>query len=596
MNTVHFTPSSRTPIHSPSRGIRNAPRTIGALLLTVAIPLGLTAQQQRPPTPQAPPAIRETLRPPGPGTPPPPGAVMPTPPPARPAAPEFRSWDGRGNNRANATWGSASTAYLRETSGAAYADGVSAPAGARRPSARVISNALSAQGDAVTADPRGLSTAIYEFGQFLDHDLGLAQSGSGERFDIAVPKGDVYFDPKATGTAVIPLTRSASDPSAGTRSPRQQVNGVTAFIDASHIYGSSADRAAWLRTFSGGRLKSRSTALGELLPLNDGTQSNDNPLGLPATALIVAGDVRANEQPGLTTLHTVFLREHNLQAARLATQHPDWNDERLYQEARRWVTAEFQSITVNEFLPALLGHRLPPYKGYNPRINPGIGNTFATAAYRFGHSQVGPDIGILNEAFVEIDNVGLAEAFFNPQVIPAIGGIDPIVRYMAANHAESVDTWVVDPLRNFLFGPPGAGGLDLAALNIQRGRDHGLGSYNTVRSDFGLPRVRSFRQITSDPELAAALQSLYRSVDEVDAWIGLLSEDPVPGGSVGITTDAVITDQFRRLRDGDRFWYENAGFDPRELAMLNRVTLGEIVARNSTVQGLQPSIFFVRQP
>jgi hypothetical protein len=367
-------------------------------------------------------------------------------------------------------------------------------------------------------------------------------------------------------------------------------------MDASHIYGLSADRSSWLRTFSGGRLKSRSTAIGELLPLNDGTQSNDNPLGLPATSLIVAGDVRANEQPGLTTLHTVFLREHNSQAGRMATQHPDWNDERLYQEARRWVTAEFQSITVNEFLPALLGHRLPPYKGYNPRINPGIGNTFATAAYRFGHSQVGPDIGILNEAFVEIDNVDLAEAFFNPQVIPAVGGINPILRYMAANSAESVDTLIVDPLRNFLFGPPGAGGLDLAALNIQRGRDHGLGSYNTVRSDFGLPRVRSFRQITSDPDLAAALQSLYRTVDEVDAWIGMLSEDPIPGGSVGITTDAVITDQFRRLRDGDRFWFENAGFDSRDLAMLNRVTLSEIMARNSGVQGLQPSIFFVRQP
>ena len=108
--------------------------------------------------------------------------------------------------------------------------------------------------------------------------------------------------------------------------------------------------------------------------------------------------------------------------------------------------------------------------------------------------------------------------------------------------------------------------------------------------------MRSFRQITSDPELAAALQSLYRTVDEVDAWIGMLSEDPIPGGSVGITTDAVITDQFRRLRDGDRFWFENAGFDSRDVAMLNRVTLSEIMARNSGVQGLQPSIFFVRQP
>ena len=116
-------------------------------------------------------------------------------PPPRPTAPEFRSWDGRGNNTANPTWGSASTQYLRETSGAAYTDGLSMPPGARRPSARVISNVLSAQGDQVTADSRGLSTAIYEFGQFLDHDLGLALSGSTERFDIAVPRGDESFDP-----------------------------------------------------------------------------------------------------------------------------------------------------------------------------------------------------------------------------------------------------------------------------------------------------------------------------------------------------------------------------------------------------------------
>ena len=181
--------------------------------------------------------------------------------------------------------------------------------------------------------------------------------------------------------------------------------------------------------------------------------------GLPADTLSVTGDVRANEQPGLTTLHIVFLREHNYHAARLAALHANWDDERLYQEARRIVAAEMQHITVNEFLPALLGHKLPPYRGYNSRVNPGIGNTFATAAYRFGHSQVGPDIGVINEAFEEIANLELADLFFNPDVIPAIGGIDPIVRYMAVDTAQRIDNLVVDPLRNFLFGAARRGWL-----------------------------------------------------------------------------------------------------------------------------------------
>ena len=397
----------------------------------------------------------------------------------------FRTFDGSGNNLAHRTWGAANTDYLRERSGADYADGRSAPAGADRPSARVISNAVADQGDAETEDERGLSTATYEFGQFLDHDIGLAAGGSTEAFDITVPTGDPFFDPAATGTALIYLDRSAFDAATGATSARQQVNTATAFIDASQVYGSDPTRAAWLRTFSGGKLKTRETPAGVLLPLNDGTQANDNPVGLPATSLVVAGDRRANEQPGLTVLHTAFLREHNRQADRLAQLHPRWDDERLYQEARRIVGAEMQVITYKEFLPALLGHELPAYRGYRANVNPGLSNVFATAAYRFGHSQVGPDIGVVDASFVEIDTIELAQGFFNPTVIPSIGGIDPIVRYMAVDFAQAIDSTIVGALRNFLFGQPGAGGFDLASLNIQRGRDHGLQDYNTVRTDYG---------------------------------------------------------------------------------------------------------------
>ena len=509
-------------------------------------------------------------------------------------APLYRSFDGRGNNRSHPLWGSAGSDYRREASGAAYVDGLSEPPGADRPSARVISNAIVDQNGVGTEDEHGLSTAIYEFGQFLDHDIGLALSGSTEAFDISVPASDPYFDPSGTGTQLIYLDRSGFDPASGQNSPRQQVNTVTAFIDASQVYGSDGARAAWLREFHGGRLKVRATDMGALLPFNDGSISNANPVGLPATLLVVAGDERANEQPGLTMLHTAFAREHNRQVRRLARLHPNWDDEHLYQEGRRIIGAQMQAITYNEFLPALLGHPLPAYRGYRPMVNPGLSNTFAAAAYRFGHSQVGDDIGVIDQNFVEIGSVDLATAFFNPDVIPAMGGIDPIVRYAAIDNAQRIDNMIVDPLRNFLFGPPGSGGFDLASLNIQRGRDHGLPSYTTVRSDFGLRPVQSFSEITSDTNLAAKLEQLYGSVDKIDAWVGILAEDHTRNSSLGETAAAVIADQFTRLRDGDRFWYQNDTFEPRERSLIERTTLSDVLLRNSGATGLQPNIFKVR--
>lgn len=512
-----------------------------------------------------------------------------------PPAPAYRSYDGKGNNAGNPQWGSALSNYLREKSGAHYADGFSAPTGANRPSARAISNALVAQGNVSTADERGLSTCVYEFGQFLDHDIGLAAGATTEAFDIAVPIGDAWFDPASTGTKKIWMDRSAFDAATGIKNARQQINKVTSFVDASQVYGCDATRAAWLRAGTGGRMKVRATAYGNMLPLNDATQANDDALGNKATALVVAGDVRANEQPGLTTLQTVFVREHNRHADRLFKEHKDWNDEMLYQEARKIVTAEIQVIVYNEFLPALMGQSLPPYKGYKPTVNPGISNAFAAAAYRNGHSMVGPDIGVVNENFVEIDSLPLANVFFNPSIIPSVGGVDPFIRYFAVDTQQITDTMIVDPLRNFLFGPPGSGGFDLGALNIQRGRDHGLSDYNTMRADFGLPRVQNFSQITSNPIVADNLKKLYKTVDNIDAWVGMLAEDHAPGASLGQTHIAIMRDQFMRLRDGDRFWYQNAMFNKQQMAVIESTRLSDILMRNTGVVGLQSNIFFAAE-
>ena len=503
-----------------------------------------------------------------------------------------RSLDGTGNNLAHPEWGSVGEQFVRVPD-AAYADGISAPAGMDRPSARVVSNALAQSPEDGVLNDRDLTAFVYAWGQFLDHDITLTDFASPqESFPIVVPSGDAWFDPSGTGTSTIQFTRSIYDPTTGTSSdnPRQQINANTAFIDGSQIYGTDEVRAAALRTFEGGQMK---TSSGDLLPFNTAGFENANDAHRFADdELFLGGDIRANENPELLSLQVLFVREHNRIAARAARQNPTWTDEQLYQHARQIVIAELQKITYDEFLPALLGaNALPAYRGYRDDVNPGIANEFATAAYRLGHSMLGDDIEFLdNEGEETREAMALRDAFFNPTVVPETD-IDPILKYLASDNMQEIDTMVVDDVRNFLFGAPGQGGFDLASLNIQRGRDHGIADYNTVRQAYGLPRVTSFAQITSDPALQSTLAATYGSVDNIDLWVGGLSEDHLPNSSVGETVTQILVDQFTRLRDGDRFWYENAL--PSNLVRdIHNISLAEIIERNTDLTSLQDDVFF----
>ena len=223
-------------------------------------------------------------------------------------------------------------------------------------------------------------------------------------------------------------------------------------------------------------------------------------------------------------------------------------------------------------------------------MNPGITNEFSTAGFRVGHTLLGDDIEFLDNNGADVrDELPLAQAFFNPTVVSATG-IDPILKYLASDRAQEVDPRIVDGVRNFLFGPPGAGGFDLASLNIQRGRDHGLADYNTTRAAYGLSRVDSFDDITSDPQLQATLQDLYGSVDNIDLWVGGLAEDHVSGGSVGPLFRNILADQFERLRDGDRFWYQ-ADLSGSDLQMVQQTQLSDVIRRNTTTTNLQDNVF-----
>jgi len=493
-------------------------------------------------------------------------------------------------------WGSVKVGFLR-LSPQAYADGISLMSGANRPSARAVSNAINAQGASIVNN-RKLTDMVYVFGQFLDHDMSRTISTTGESQPITVPKGDPQFDPASSGTATIPFTRSTFVTGSGKSksSPREQNNWVTAFIDGSQVYGSDSNRALALRTMSGGLMK---TSDGNMLPFNTlGLENKNDAHRVADTQMFLAGDVRANENPGLTSLQTLFVREHNRLATALATATPTLTDEQLYQKARRTVIAELQWIVYNEYLPALLGTRaMPAYSGYKSNVNPSISNEFATAAYRFGHSMLDGEVGRLNNDGTETSGgaLDLATSFFNPTVFNPTapnheGDIDAFLKSETTGEAQEVDVFVTDAVRNFLFGPPGAGGLDLAALNIQRGRDHGLADYNKMRVAFGLAKVTNFSQITSDTALAAKLQATYGNVNNIDAWVGGLAENHVAGGSLGALFTKVIADQFTRVRSGDRLYFE-ASMTPAEIATIKGTSLSSIIMANTALTTVQAKAF-----
>jgi peroxidase len=315
----------------------------------------------------------------------------------------------------------------------------------------------------------GASDFLWQWGQFLDHDIVETPiADPAEPMDIPVPRGDIYFDPQGTGVQTIAFNRSAYETPGGVR---EQLNNITAYIDASMVYGSEHGRADELRVFDGtGRLR---TSEGGLLPFN--VNGFDNAPTAHDPSYFLAGDIRANEQVGLTAMHTLFVREHNRWAAQIASQHPGMGGDEIYERARAMVAAEVQAITYNEFLPLLLGpDAIPPYRGYEPMANAGISNGFATAAYRVGHTMLSSTIRRLGADGFAIDagHLPLANAFFAPREI-VDHGIDPVLRGLASQRAQEIDEMVIDDVRNFLFGPPGAGGFDLASLNIQRGATTG---------------------------------------------------------------------------------------------------------------------------
>uniref|UniRef100_W5MFK7 Peroxidasin like n=1 Tax=Lepisosteus oculatus TaxID=7918 RepID=W5MFK7_LEPOC len=550
---------------------------------------------------------------------------------------KYRTHDGTCNNLQHPMWGASLTAFERILK-PVYENGFSVPRGVGHdakyndyplPMPRQISTAMVGT-ETVTADDR-FTHMLMQWGQFLDHDLDQTVAAlSMSRFSDGKPCSSVCTndppcfpimipenDPRVKNARCMFFVRSSPVCGSGMTSvlmnsvyAREQINHLTSYIDASNVYGNSDHESAELQDLSSQHgLLQKGSEWGNsgkhLLPFARGPPTecmrdvNESPI-----PCFLAGDHRANEQLGLTAMHTLWFREHNRIAEELLKLNPHWDGDTVYHEARKIVGAEMQHITYREWLPKILGEvgmkLLGDYKAYNPNINGGILNAFATAAFRFGHTLVNPILYRLNESFGEIQegHIPLHKAFFSPHRIVQEGGIDPILRglFGVAGKMRVPSQLLNMELTERLFSMAHSVALDLAAMNIQRGRDHGIPPYKDYRVFCNLTSVKGFDDLKNEirnPEIREKLKRLYGTPLNIDLWPALIVEDLIPGTRVGPTLLCLFVTQFQRLRDGDRFWYENPGvFSPSQVTQLQQVSLARVLCDNGdNIKEVQSDVF-----
>ena len=357
------------------------------------------------------------------------------------------------------------------------------------------------------------------------------------------------------------------------------------------------------------------TRVGDLLPPDP---LSDEPCTRQGGCFL-AGDTRVNENTALATMHTVWVRLHNVYAKLIdslgklkpgvfKTIAPGKKDRNtiIFEEARKIVIAILQRVFYDEWLPKVAA--VPTYKGYNPSVKAEVRQGFATAAFRFGHTLVRNQFERVNSNFAPSEEGPLSvQASFNNNRPINSEGIEPIMQGLFSNNgeAEDFDNTFSASIAARLFIPPRQRGFqNLVALNIQRGRDHGLQSYTEYRKLCGIPNAKRrgsnpfsiFSNTITNPEILKDLQTTYGSPsNHVDLFAAGISETNDGAKLLGRTFGCILSRTFQELRDGDRFYYENKDIvslpQQREVKKMNMARVMCLTLRN--VESMQENLFDV---
>ncbi|XP_078321657.1 salivary peroxidase/catechol oxidase-like isoform X2 [Crassostrea virginica] len=535
----------------------------------------------------------------------------------------YRSVDGSCNNINHPDWGAAITPQPRYQP-AQYDDAFNSPRATGRdgnplPSTREISNTLfRAPGDCTETD-HARTLMVMAWGQFIDHDLvatpvtkgdgapitccGAEVQNREDCFPITVPTDDPHFN-----DSCMEFVRSApAPPGDGCQAgAREQINQITSFIDGGVVYGDSELQWLSLVDLDTGSVL---TSDGNLLP--SGGQCK---LSNPDDYCQLAGDHRVNVVPSLGGNHLLFVREHNRIAEELRKVRPDWDARTLFQETRKIIGALLQQVTYGEFLPSILSdqdidrfnlrlQRRDFSSSYNSSINPAAKNVFNAAAFRFGHSMIPPTTAyILRDYMNRLGSTPTESTFLDPHMLVTKSGrkVPDLARFVVTSNSMKMDNYFEEAVRDHLFEDAQGHGFDLSALNLQRGRDHGLPPYNAWRRWCGLPVATDFAGMPDmSDENKALFADVYSIVDDIDVFAGGVAETPDDGAAVGPLFSCIIGNQFRDFKDGDRYWYERKGvegFSRDQLNEIRKVKLSKLVCENLGVDPIQEDVFHIPTP
>ncbi|MCC7282643.1 MAG: hypothetical protein IT556_09690 [Acetobacteraceae bacterium] len=432
----------------------------------------------------------------------------------------------------------------------------------------------------------------------------------------------------------------------------------------------------------GGKLADSDSALGLDNGGNPAPAYDDELLD----AHVMAGDGRANENFGLTAVHHVFHSEHNrlvehtkqvvLESGDLAflnewldtdvavfplTQPAidalDWHGERLFQAAKFGTEMQYQHLVFEEFArkvqPQVDVFVVPD--GFDPAVNPTIVAEFAHVVYRFGHSMLTESVDRYDENF-NADHLSLINAFLNPVEFDsgyanADAAAGAVVRGMTRQTGNEIDEFVTGALRNNLLGLP----LDLATINLARGRDAGVPSLNAARREFfestsGDVRLKPYESwvefaqnlknewsainflaaygthatitgaTTIEAKRDAAMAIVFggpgapadaqdflngtgawgpgvgglpsTGLESIDLWIGGLAEAIMPfGGMLGSTFNYVFETQMESLQNGDRFYYLQRLDGLHLFGEMENNSFASLIMRNTNATHLPGDVF-----
>merc|ERR1711962_1986280 len=368
---------------------------------------------------------------------------------------------------------------------------------------------------------------------------------------IRIFSNDPFWEPQ--GRTCLSLERNLISPTLRCEvGKHEQTNALTHWLDLSNTYGNTQDEYMAVRAGSSPYLKT-SEENGASIPPSCpkkaepeieacGEFCEDEKL-----QCVFSGDLRINEQPGLTLVHLQWIRNHNRLARKLKKLNPLWTTEKMFQEARRINIAMFQHVLYKEWLPIALGRQymedldlLPRESGhtmdYDPTLDPRVTNEFSAAAFRFGHSMVKSTLTRKSGGNQLLSVSKLRDSFFNMTVLREDGFIENVIRGNTRESAANVDGQFAEDLTNFLFAniqnTTEMGGLDLMSINIQRGRSRGIPGYNRYRHHCACDEyneVDYIYQLSGEggfhtEENVRKLESLYEDVEDIDLFVGGILE------------------------------------------------------------------------